>query len=218
MQYFKSRTEAGRLLLEQIRSKGDFYINPAVIALSSGGSLVASEIARGLHASLYIIETETVDIPGEGTIGTASTGGNFVYSSKYSDGQLDYLKSNYHQVIGQEQFKAFQKLNRIIGHDGVIKKELLKRHEIILVSDSLEDRSQLEVVIDYLKPIEIRKLIIATPITALSVVDYMHLSSDQIFCLGVVENYLKTDHYYTDNILPTYEQAVQSIRKVVFSW
>ena len=218
MHYFKDRSEAGRLLAEKIKAKGGFYVNPAVIALNEGGVLVGAELARTLHATMYILETENIDIPGEGTAGIASSEGNFTYSSMYSAGQVEEMKSDYHQVIDQERLRAFQKLNRIIGRDGVIKKQLLKRHEIILVSDGLKDPLKLEIAVDYLKPIAARKIIIATPIATLPVVDRMHLAADELFCLGVIDNYMTTDHYYEENNLPTHEQAVDITQKIVLNW
>lgn len=218
MHYFKDRSEAGRLLAEKIKSAGDFYVNPAVIALSPGGTLVGAEICRRIHASMYLLATENIEIPGEGTAGIASSEGNFTFSSQYSSGQIDEIQNDYRQVIDQERYKAFQKLNRIVGRDGVIKKQLLKRHEILLVSDGMKDPLALEIAIDYLKPIDARKIIIATPIATLPVVDRMHLSADQIFCLGVIDNYMTTDHYYEQNNLPSNEQAIELTKKIVLNW
>ncbi len=205
-------------MAEKIRAAGAFYVNPAVITLDEGGALVGAEISRRIHAAMYILKTENIDIPGEGTAGITSSEGNFMYNSLYSSGQIEEIKSDYRQVIDQERLRAFQKLNRIIGRDGVINKQLLKRHEIILVSDGVKDPLKLEIAVDFLKPIAVRKIIIATPIATLSVVDYMHLAADEIFCMGVIENYMATDHYYEDNSIPTHEQAVEITKKIILNW
>lgn len=218
MRYFSNRSEAGRLLVEKMKTKGDFFLNPAVLAVSAGSVLVASEIARGLHAPLYMIETENVDIPGEGTAGIASTGGNFVFSSAYSKGHLEAMQADYRPIIDQERFKAFQKLNRIVGREGSVNKKLLNRHEVILVADGLKSSLILEVVVDFIKPVDTRKIVIVTPIATIPVVDYMHLNADQVFCLGVIEDYLDTDHYYEENIIPSHKQAVEIIKNSVFTW
>lgn len=219
MHYFKDRKQAGELLVERIKKYNPKYTKPTVIALDEGGVLAGVEIAKGLHAPMYMLTTEDVDLPGENTsVGIASSEGNFIYNSVYSSGQLDELKGDYRQIIDQEQFKAFQKLNRIIGKDGLIKKSLLKKHEIILVSDGLKDPMKLEVAADFLKPIDAEKLIIATPIATVDVVDKMHLLADEVYCLGVIESYFLVDHYYQNNNLPDHKTAVKMVKNIVFSW
>lgn len=219
MHYFEDRKQAGKLLAEKMKKSRPSYVNPAVLALNEGGAVIGAELAKALHASLYILSTEDVELPGEGDpVGIASSEGNFMYNSMYSSGQMDELRGDYRQVIEQERFRAFQKLNRIVGKDGIIRKELLKRHEIIMVSDGLKDPLKLEVAVDYLKPIAARKLVIATPIATVAVIDKMHLLGDEIFCLGVIDNYLTTHHYYQNNDIPDHKTVVEMMKNIVLSW
>lgn len=219
MHYFKDRQQAGELLVEKIKRQKKTYSNPAIIALDEGGVLVATEISKKLHAPMYMLTTEDVELPGENsTIGMASSQGNFIYNNVYSSGQLDEIKGDYRQIIDQEQYKAFQKLNRIVGKDGLIKKDLLKKHEIILVTDGLRDPMKLEVAADFLKPIDAKKIVIAVPIATVDVVDRMHLLADEVYCLGVIESYFLVDHYYQSNNIPDRKTAVKMIKNIVFNW
>jgi len=219
MHYFEDRKQAGKLLAEKMKKSSASYVNPAVLALNEGGAVIGAELAKTLHASMYILSTEDVNLPGEGApVGIASSAGNFLYNSAYSTGQMDELKGDYRQVIDQERYRAFQTLNRIIGKDGIIHKELLKRHEIIMVSDGLKDPLKLEVAVDYLKPIASRKMVIATPIATVAVIDKMHLLADEIYCLGVIDNYLTTHHYYQNNDIPDHATVVEMMRNIVLNW
>lgn len=219
MHYFTDRKQAGELLGKRIKRISVNYQKPTVIALNEGGAMIGVEISRKLRCGLFMLTTADVDIPGEGeAIGIASSEGNFTYNPAYSSGQLEEMNNDYRPIIDQERYHAFQKLNRIVGKEGYIKKSLLKKHEIILAADGLRDSMQLEVAVDYLKPIDARKIIVATPIAAVSVIDRLHLLADEIYCLGVVDNYFSTKHYYQNNQIPDHKTAVKMIKNSVFSW
>jgi hypothetical protein len=48
-------------------------------------------------------------------------------------------------------------MNRLIGSGGTVKKQHLKGHNVIIVSDGLETGFQLDLAIEFLKPINSRK-------------------------------------------------------------
>lgn len=217
MQYFKNRSEAGRLLAEKM----DGYKNKncAVVSLSEGGVLVGAEIAKQLHASLYMLATEDITLPRESeAIATMTSAGTFTYNSNLSAGELEELTTDYRTVIDQERMEAFQHLNRIVGKDGAIKKELLKRHNVIVVSDGLQSGLSLDVAADFLKPIALDKLVVATPIASVPAVDKMHVLADEIFCLGIIHNYLSTNHYYDENQIPDHQTVVEIMQNIVLNW
>lgn len=193
--------------------------NTAVIALSEGGVLVGAEIAKKLHASLYLLATADISLPREPQpIATMSSAGTFTYNSSLSVGQLEEATEDYRSLIDQERFEAFQQLNRIVGKDGAIKKSLLQRHTVVLVSDGLNNALSLDVAADFVKPIDINKIIIATPIATIQAVDRMHIVGDEIYCLGIVDNYLSTNHYYDKNDIPDHKTVVELMKNIVLNW
>lgn len=216
MQYFKDRAQAGAMLAEEMNELKTE--NTTVLALSEPAVLVAAEIAKRLHANLYLLATEDIVIPEDPTpVATMSTRG-ITYGSHLTAGQLEDIKTDYHSVLDQKSMEAFHKINRIVGKDGEIKKELLKRHIIILVSDGLGNGLSLDVAADFLKPIKAAKIITATPIASIPATDRMHLASDQIFCLSTVSNYFGADHYYDDNTVPDHTTVVDLMKNLVYSW
>lgn len=215
--YFKSRSEAGRLLAEKLAKYR--YENTAVVALSDGAVVVGAEIATRLHCVLTMLLTEEIKLPGEhDPLAVVSETGGFTYNHMYSAGQLEEFAGEYHNYIEQEKRLKFHKINQLLGEGGLLRSDLLYGHSVILVSDGLGTGLSLDAAADFLKPIKLQKLIIATPLASVPAVDRMHLVADQIECLSVVENYIHTDHYYEDNNMPTHGELVKIIESIVLNW
>jgi putative phosphoribosyl transferase len=211
MHYFTDRIQAGRILADKLAHyEGQ---DCTVMALSEGGMLIGSEIASRIHASLCLLVIENIEVDGEpDPIGLMSSSGSFIYNTMFSAGQLEEMVSDYRQIIDQERLETFHKINRIVGKDGIIDKNLLKNHVVILVSDGLKNGLSLDVAADFIKTLKLKKLIVATPIASVPGVERMHLVADEIYCLGVADNYFTTNHYYQNNNLPDHEIVMQLMK------
>lgn len=209
--YFRSRLEAGQKLATQIvpKYRGTQCV---VMALSSGGVVVGSEIARQLSCKVTILLTESISLPRElDPIGALNQEGGFTYNSMFSPGQLEEWTSEYRNYIDQERLEKLHRMNQILGESGVIDKSLLRNHNVILVSDGLVNGFSLDSAADFLKPIKLESLVIATPIATVQAVDRMHIVADDIYCLSILENYINTNHYYEQNDLPGAERVMTLI-------
>lgn len=214
--YFKNRAEAGR----ELSAKLEKYDNQqcAVIALNTGGVLVGAQIAMWLHANLMVMMNDDIILPGELDPLATMTTNTFTYNNKFSSGELDELVSEYHGVIEGQRLEKFHRLNRLLSDGGNVELKYLHRHVVILVSDALQTGMSLQVADDLLKPVKVKKMVIATPLASISAVDKMHLIGDDIYCLNVVENLMDTNHYYDDNSLPDHEQTLKIIRNISMTW
>ncbi|MEO5627703.1 MAG: phosphoribosyltransferase family protein [Candidatus Saccharimonadales bacterium] len=216
--YFKNRTEAGLLLAKAIVPKYR-YENCAVVALSDGGVVIASNLATQLHCVLMMLLTEQINLPGEpAAVGTIDQSGGFTYNGKYSTGQLEDLESEYRNYIEQQKLEKLHGMNSLLGSGGIIDPDLLRGHNVIVVSDGLSTGLSLDAAVAYLKPYKLEKLIVATPLASVGAVDRMHLLADDIFCLDVVENYVETNHYYDDNTLPPHDKIIHIIKDIILKW
>ncbi len=216
--YFQSRQEAGQILGAQLADVYR-YDDCAVIALSDSAILVAEQIATLLHSSLTMLLIEEIEIPGESmSLGGVSEGGNFTYSSSFTLGEIDGYVSEYHGYIEEEKRKAFQRINRLVGDGGMIDRKLLRDRVVILVSDGLTTGISLDVAVDFLKPVRIKKLVITSPVAAINAVDKLHVLADELHILDVKENYMGTNHYYEDNAVPTHEEAVEKMNQIILNW
>jgi putative phosphoribosyl transferase len=217
MRYFQSRSEAGKLLAERMTNYGTQ--NCAVVALSEGGIIVGAEIAKSIHASLFLLTIADITLPRElEPLASMSTAGTFTYNHSLSHADLEEITSDSRPVIDQLRLETFMKLNRIISKDGPIDKERLKRHVIILVSDGLLNGLSIDVAADFLKPILTQKIVVATPLCGASVVDRVHLISSDFHYLDVIEHDFPIGHYYEDDRIPSHDTVVQTMQDISLSW
>lgn len=216
--YFQSRAQAGQVLAQQLIEKYR-YENCAVVALSDGAVQVGEQIAASLHCILTMLLIENIDVPGESmSFGAVSQSGNFTYSSGMSAGEVDEYTNEFHGYLEEAKREAFQKINRLLGDGGIIDHDMLRDHTVILVADGLNSISVLDVALDFLKPIKVRRLVVAAPVADVAVVDKLHMYADELHILDVKANYMDTDHYYEVNDVPSHEETVAKINQIVLNW
>lgn len=215
--YFKSRAEAGQKLAEQIVPK--YKGQPcAVVCLSDGGIMVGAQIATQLQSIITLLLTESIEIPHEGPVAGIAQGGAFTYNHVYSPGEIDEFVSEYYRLIEQQKREKMHEMDRKAGRHPLIRKELLRGKNIFLVSDGLSNGFSLDIAMEFLKPINYKRLIIATPLASVRAVDRMHVLADEIVCLSVIENYMDTSHYYDVQDVPPHELVLETIQGIVKSW
>lgn len=216
--YFESRAQAGQLLAAQL-SEQYRYEDCTVIALSDGAVLVAEQIAASLHCLLTMLLVEDIRIPGEEiSIGGISQNGGFTYNGMFSAGEIEEYVSEFHGYLDEQKREAFQHINRLLGDGGFIDNAMLRDRIIILVADGLDNGASLDVALDFLKPIRVKKLVIATPVASIPAVDKMHVAGDDIYILDVKENFMGTNHYYDNNDIPPHEETVAKLNQIVLNW
>lgn len=216
--YFESRGQAGQILAVDLVEKYR-YENCAVVALSDGAVLVAEQIASALHCIMMMLLTEDIPVPGESvSFGAVSQDGDFTYNSSFSSGEIEEYTSEFHGYLDEQKRTAFQKMNRLLGDGGLINVDLLRDRVVILVSDGLDDSSAIDVLVDYMKPIRIQRLVIATPTASIQVVDRLHVVADELRILDVKANFMGIDHYYDTNIIPSHDETIAKINQIVLNW
>jgi len=216
--YFENREQAGKILADEL-AKQYRYEDCAVVALSDGGVVVGEQIAKSLHCILNMLIVEDIEVPGESiSIGSVTQDGEFTSSSSLSDGEVDYYSSEYHGFLEEQKREAFQRINRLIGDGGVIDASFLRDRVIILTSDCMDSSSSLDAAVQFLKPIRIKKLIIATPIATIQIVDKLHVVADELHILDVKTNFMGADHYYDQNDVPSREDSISKINQIILNW
>lgn len=216
--YFKSRVEAGKQLAAEFDKKYNGS-NTAIIALSDGGVVVGLQIASVLRCPLTLLLIEPIDIPGEhDPVAVINQDGIFTYNNMYSAGQLEEFDMEYHHYIEELKLEKLHDIHHLLGQGGLINKDLLRKKNIILASDGMSSGFSLEAAVDYLKPIKVKKMIVATPFASVAAVDRMHILTDEIHCLSVMDNYIGTNHYYEDNQMPSHEKIIKVIEDIISHW
>lgn len=216
--YFESRQQAGQILANELLEKYR-YEDCAVVALSDGAVLVGEQIAKSLHCILTMLLIEEIEVPGEGVnFGGISQTGSFTYNGMFSAGELEDYVSEYHGYLDQQKQQAFQRMNRLLGDGGVISEEMLRDRVVILVADGLANGASLDVAIDFLKPIRIKRLVVATPVSTVEAVDKLHIMADELHILDVKDNFMGVNHYYNQNLIPSHEDTIAKINQIVLNW
>jgi predicted phosphoribosyltransferase len=216
--YFASRAQAGRMLATQLVPKYR-YEDCAIVALNDGGVVVAAQIAMQLHCVINLLLYEEIKLPMEPqAISGIAHNGAYIYNSYYAPAEAEELVSEYRGFIEQEKTNKMSKMQHMLGHGGVVRRDLLKGHTIILVSDGLRSPFGLELAAEYLKPINYEKLVVVTPLASIEAVDRMHVLADDLYCLNVVESTLETDHYYDQQDVPSHEKIIEIIEKIILNW
>jgi predicted phosphoribosyltransferase len=166
-----------------------------------------------------MLDSAEIMLPQEPQAIAGITGGGAVaYNHSYSAGELEELVGENYGFIEQEKLSRMHDLNQLVGSSGTINKELLKGHNVIIVSDGLKTGFVIDLAVEFLKPIAIEKLIVAVPFASVQAVDRMHVLADDLYCLNVIEDYIDTDHYYDKQDVPDHETVLRTIEQIILKW
>jgi predicted phosphoribosyltransferase len=216
--YFASRLQAGRMLASQLTKKYR-YENCAVMALNDGGVMVGAQIAAQLLCVLTLMESSEITLPREPeAIAGITAAGAMAYNKQYSQGELDELVGENYSFLEQEKLTRMHDMNRLLGRGGTINRSLLKGRNVIVVSDGLKTGFPVDLAAEFLKPIEIKKLVVAAPFASVKAVDRMHVLADDLYCLNVIEDYMDTDHYYDKQDVPNHDTVLKTVEQIVLNW
>lgn len=216
--YFSSRIEAGYKLAVELAPLYR-YENCVVVALSDGGVQVGQQIAAALHCALTMLLVEDIEVPGEGvSFGTMNQSGRFIYDGMLSAGEIEDYYTEFHGYLEDQKREKMSKMNQLLGSGGIVDETMLREHVVILVSDGFPNGASLEAAADFLKPLNVKRFVVAAPIASVTAIDRMHILADELHVLGVTDNYLDTNHYYDVNDVPSHEVTVATLNDIVLNW
>lgn len=216
--YFASRLQAGRTLAQKLSDKYR-YENCAVIALDDGGVMIGAQIAKELHCVLTMLVSSEITLPRENEpiVGITSEG-TMSYNHKFSQGEIDAFVGEYHGYLEQEKMVHMHEMNQLVGSTGTINRDLLRGHNVIVVSDGLSNAFKVDLVAEFLKPIYTEKLIFAMPLASVQAVDKMHVLADDLYCLDVQAELHEISRYYEKNDVPDHKKAIKIIQDIILQW
>jgi putative phosphoribosyl transferase len=216
--YLASRVQAGRMLADQLVKKYR-YENCTVMALDDGGVMVGAQVATQLHCALTLLMTAEIKLPQEPTaIAGITASGTLAYNHSLSDGEIDELAGENFNYIEQQKLLQMHDMNQLVGQGGTISRELLRGHNVIVVTDGAESAFGIDLAYEFLKPIAIDKLIFAVPFASIEAVDRMHVLADDLYCLNVVPDYHDTSHYYDKHDVPDHRTVLETLEQVILKW
>jgi len=216
--YFASRVQAGRMLASRLADKYR-YENCAVLALNDGGVVVGAQIAAQLHCVLGMVLMSEINLPRETDgVGSVTSEGTFSYNDDFSSGEIEELRSEYRGYIEEQKLTKLHEMNVLLGGGGLMRRDLLNGHTVILVADGIRGGALLAAAELVLKPVTIDRLVVATPMADVKALDKIHIMADEIQCLNVVDDTFETDHYFEKNDIPSHAAIVKIIENIILHW
>ncbi len=217
--HFASRIHAGRLLAKQISQKYR-YEDCVVIAINKGGVVVGAQIAQQIHCAILMLTTEEIYLSREPvSIGSISFDGNFIANNDLSIGDSKELMDEFRGSIEEQKIIKLRDMTSDIGKTDLTNRSMIEHRHVILVSDGIKGSTLLNIAYEYLKPIKIQSLVVASPIADVKAIDWMHITADKIFCLWVTDdNEIDFNRYFDQNRLPSQKMINTTIQNIILNW
>lgn len=195
------------------------YENCAVVALGDGGAMVGAQIAIELHCVLTLLMTAEITLPRENdALAGITPGGTVAFNPHFSQGEIDEMVGENRGYVEQEKLNRMHDMNQLVGSTGTINRHLLRGHNVIVVSDGFKTSFPIDLAAEFLKPIDMNRLIFAAPLASVQAVDRMHALADDLYCLDVVADYMDTPHYYEKQDIPDHKTVIETIEQIILNW
>lgn len=218
MRYFKDRTEAGRLLAQEIGNK---YANQntAIVALNAGGIIIGAEIAKTLHSSLYLLPVASVLMREQAQslsqMTTTSAFSAILNPDKYS---IEEITNNAEFMLSRLEIENFLKNSPIFSREGAINKHLISRHNIIVVSDGIANGLSIALADQFFRPIATKDIIVAAPLCNADLTERVHDMTRDFYYLENIQSTFPISHYYEADDVPNSDQALQVMSTISLNW
>lgn len=204
---YRDRTEAGRLLAEQLQA---YASRPEVLvlALPRGGVPVAFEVARTLNAPLDICLVRKLGVPGykELAMGAIAPGGVMVLNEDVVR-ELRISKENIERVAAEE-LQELERRNRAYRGNRPVPD--IQNRTVILVDDGIATGSTVRAAIATLRQQHPERVVVAVPVAPLSTYSQLRAEADEIVCLRALEPFRAISLWY-DDFSQTTDDEVRSL-------
>lgn len=193
---FKDRSEAGRLLAEEVAKLG--LDSPVVYALPRGGVPVAAPIAEQLAAPLDLLMVRKIGVPGHEELAAGS-----VVDGEQRD---VILNEGIVRAVGMRQAEidaAVQELLREIERRRALylpgrAPVSARGRAAILVDDGIATGASMRAAIMAVRRREPASVVVAVPVAAAETVEAMRQSVDAVVCLVAPVHFGAVGYFYDD--------------------
>ena len=174
---FQNRTQAGRLLAEELKHLKSKNI--VVLAIPRGGVVVGAEIAKALNSPLDIIVTKKIGVPGNPELAIGAMGPEGVVV--WDKGLLNRLSLSTSDLA--PQVKSAKLKVQSYSSKFKIKEKNLSGKTVILTDDGIATGATTQAALEYIKTKQPKKLILAIPVAPPETVKKLKSQVDEFICL-----------------------------------
>lgn len=205
IQYFRDRSEAGRLLAKKLKPKYANESDVLVLGLPRGGLPVAYQVASFLHAPLDICLVRKLGLPGrkEVAMGAIGTGGVMVLD-KDLVAELKISEQAVKEVIVRE-WQELERRERVYRGSRPVPD--LNNRTIILVDDGIATGLTLKAALSIIKQQQPKHIVVAIPIAPPDICKKLETAVDEVVCLLTPKPFRAVSLWYEDFSATTDEEV-----------
>jgi putative phosphoribosyl transferase len=192
---FRNRTEAGRVLAEQLRNYAD-KPDVIVLALPRGGVPVGYEVARALHAPLDVFVVRKLGIPGheELGMGAVATGGVRVLNNQVV--RALGIPDDVIDAVANWELKELERRERLYRGDRPPPD--VRGKTVILVDDGLATGSTMLAAVQALRKLGPARIVVAVPVASPDTCALLKEYVDDTVCAVTPEPFYAVGLWYHD--------------------
>lgn len=176
---FKDREEAGKVLakgLEKYRGK-----NIIVLAIPRGGVVVAKEVAKNLNAELDLVISRKIGSPTdpEFAIGAVAPDRSVMLNKEVVK-EIGVTKGYIERMARIEGIEIDRRMKKYRGRSELPD---VKGKIVIIVDDGIATGFTMMSVVEFLKKMKPKKIIVAVPVASPNSVKELEEEVDEVICL-----------------------------------
>jgi putative phosphoribosyl transferase len=177
MSFFLDRKDAGKRLAGKIQKVSS---NTIILALARGGVPVAYEISKKLGIAMDVLIVRKIGAPGkeELGIGAIAEGGVRVFDLLLIE-QLGIPTEMIVPLLKMEEQELYRRVHHYRNNTPLV----LRDKTVILVDDGIATGISVLAAIRAIKKHKIKKVIVATPVSATDALEMLHYEADRIISL-----------------------------------
>jgi len=201
---FRNRVEAGQQLAQRLVK----YANRSdvlVLALPRGGVPVGYEVAQALHAPFDVFVVRKLGVPGheELAMGAIASGGVRVLNGDVIEGMQ--IPDDVIDAVAARELRELERRERAYRDDRPAPD--VQGRTAILVDDGIATGSTMKAAVEALRQLEASRIVVATPIAALSTVGEMQTAVDELVAVMTPADFGGVGRWYEDFSQTTDEEV-----------
>lgn len=204
MKIFKDRQSAGKLLFKHLKQYQGRQ-NTLVLGIPRGGVVVAAELAKQLHLPLDILVIRKIGAPfqPELALGAVDPDGEVIWEESLLQ-ETGFNKEQLQGTIDNELDELKRRENLYRSERKPLE---LQNKTIILVDDGIATGSTTLSAIRYLKRQEVKKIILAVPVTNVEAEQKLSGVVDELIVLEIPQYFQAVGQFY-QHFLPVSDDMV----------
>lgn len=191
---FENRTEAGRLLADELR-RCKLEANAVILGLTRGGVPVGFEVADRLRLPLDVIVARKIGVPWQPELALGAIAGSVEVLDEQMIDQLGIADEDVRSIIAREEAEmkgreqVFREGRPAVNAEG---------RTAVVVDDGLATGATMLASVRYARTLNPSKVAIAVPVGSRDACERLRKEADELVCLAVPELFFAVGEWYRD--------------------